>query len=48
MELRCSGAPCFGVVRWIGWLAEHDRTGVGVELVSDAVRDGCAPKMNET
>jgi hypothetical protein len=28
------GDPVFGVVRWIGWLPEYDRSGVGVELVS--------------
>ncbi len=32
VELRAGDAPHFGVVRWIGWLAEYDRTGVGVEL----------------
>ncbi len=32
VELRRLGLSCYGVVRWVGWLPEHDRTGVGVEM----------------
>jgi len=28
-----AGEEVFGVVRWVGWLPECDRSGVGVELV---------------